>query len=64
MQNNEAGEFEQFRKAHPEVHLVLGIVYAQAGLFEDAEGELRRIPQGGPDYELAQQLLRSLGEKR
>jgi len=59
-----AEEFEQFRKAHPEVHLVLGIVYAQAGLFEDAEGELRRIPQGGPEYELAQQLLRSLREKR
>ena len=59
-----AEEFEQFRKAHPEVHLVLGILYAQAGLFEDAEGELRRIRQGGPDYELAQQLLRSLREKR
>lgn len=59
-----ADEFEQFRKAHPAVHLVLGIVYAQAGLFEDAEGELRRIPQGGPEYELAEQLLRSLREKR
>jgi anti-sigma factor RsiW len=59
-----AKEFEQFRKAHPEAHLVLGVIYAQAGLFEDAESELRRIPHGGAEYELAQQLLRSLREKR
>jgi anti-sigma factor RsiW len=59
-----AEEFEQFRKAHPEVHLVLGIVYGQAGLSQDAESELRRIPEGDPDYELAERLLRSLREKR
>jgi anti-sigma factor RsiW len=59
-----AEEFEQFRKAYPDGHLVLGILYAQAGLLEDAESELWRICQGCPDYELARQLLRSLREKR
>jgi hypothetical protein len=59
-----ADDLEQFRKAHPDAHLVLGILGAQAGLIEMSRQELTQVPEGSRDYELAQQLLRSVREKR
>jgi len=59
-----ARELKQFQKAHPEAHLVLGILNAQAGVLETSQRELSRIPEGSHDYQLAQQLLQSLRERR
>jgi hypothetical protein len=59
-----ADAFERFRLAHPESHLVLGILYAQAGVLEESERELAAIPQGNPDYDLGQRLLSRVQEMR
>jgi hypothetical protein len=54
-----ADEFERFRQAHPDAHLVLGILYARAGILETGQQELSQVPKTSNDYELARQLLRS-----
>jgi len=59
-----ADELEQFRQAHPDAHLVLGILYTEGGLLKDGERELVGIPANNRDFELAQQLLRSIRELR
>ena len=59
-----AGEFLQFRTVHPEAHLTLGILYAQAGVLGEAKKELEQLPQGDPNYDLAQKLLNSIQEIR
>jgi len=59
-----ADELEQFRQAHPESHLVLGILYSEAGLLKDGQRELGDIPANSRDFALAQQLLRSIRESR
>jgi len=45
-------------------HLTLGILYAQAGLLDDAERELQVLVRANPQSSLAQKLLRSISEKR
>jgi hypothetical protein len=59
-----ANELEQFRQTHPEAHLVLGILSAQAGLVKSGEQELAQVPGNSRDYDLAQALLRSVRELR
>jgi Putative zinc-finger len=59
-----ADEIERLRAAHRESHLVLGILYMQAGMLEASEGELGRILVSDPDYGLAQQLLKSIQDVR
>jgi hypothetical protein len=57
-------ELRQFRQAHPESHLVLGILFAESGLLKDARSELGEIQQSDRNFELAQNLLRSVRELR
>jgi hypothetical protein len=59
-----SNELEEFQKAHPEAHLVLGILNAEAGVLEVSKRELELVPEGSRDYPLAQQLLRSVQERR
>lgn len=59
-----ADELEQFQNAHPESHVALGVLYAQAGLLEQGEHELAQILETDPDYRLAQNLLKSIQEIR
>jgi hypothetical protein len=59
-----ADEILNFQKAHPESHITLGILYAQAGVLEDGEKELRLIPQTDTNYPMAQKLLKSIEEIR
>jgi hypothetical protein len=59
-----AGEIAHFQEAHHESHVVLGILYAQAGALEKAQHELEQLPKGDPNYELAQKLLKSVMELR
>lgn len=62
LEPSKADFLEGFRKAHPEAHVVLGILAAEAGLLEMSENELKQVTNGSRDYELAQRLLQSLGE--
>lgn len=55
-----ADELERFRQAHPEAHLVLGILYAEAGLLKNAEQELEGVPRNSRDFELASDLSRGV----
>lgn len=41
-------------------HLVAGVLYAQAGLFDEAEHEFKSLVAANPNSKLAKQLLRSL----
>jgi hypothetical protein len=45
-------------------HLTLGILYAQAGLLDDAEREFKSLLRANPQSALAHKLLRSVREKR
>jgi hypothetical protein len=57
-----AEQINRLREAHS--HLVLGILYAQAGMLTLGEGEWSQIAAGGPDHELAQKLIRSVEDIR
>jgi anti-sigma factor RsiW len=55
-----ADEMEHFRRGHEEAHLVLGALYAQAGMLTESADELRKVPPGDSSYYTAQTLLKSL----
>jgi hypothetical protein len=64
LDQEKASALEQFRRAHPDAHLVLGVLYAQAGLLTSAEQELAAIPGNSSDFELAHNLLASIRSMR
>ncbi|HEX8073226.1 MAG TPA: hypothetical protein VF546_24990 [Pyrinomonadaceae bacterium] len=51
-------EIERAQGAHPDSHLVLGILYARAGLLTDAEREFRLLTNANPRSQVAAKLLR------
>jgi hypothetical protein len=55
-----ADELAQFRRGHEEAHLVLGALYAQAGMLTESADELRKVPPGDSSYSTACTLLESL----
>jgi hypothetical protein len=55
-----ADELAQFRQRHEGAHLVLGALYAQAGMLTESADELRKVPPGDSSYSTAQKLLESL----
>jgi hypothetical protein len=59
-----AGALDRFHNAHLNAHIMMGILYAQAGILEMAEKELNTVLPGSSDYELAQSLLNSIREIR
>jgi predicted anti-sigma-YlaC factor YlaD len=62
LQKEKADQLEQFRRSHPNAHLVLGILYARAGMLTPARLELQRITPPDPDYATAQHLLERTAE--
>lgn len=52
-----ANELSRARRAYPSSHLALGLLYAEAGLLNEAEQELRLLRKANPDSELARRLL-------
>jgi hypothetical protein len=52
-----AGELQRARRANPRSHLTLGILYAQAGLLDAAERELRALLGANPQSDVARRLL-------
>ena len=55
-----ADELEQFRQAHADAHLMLGILYAREGMLTDAETELGQVSSEDARHDTAQQLLESV----
>ncbi len=64
LQQPQAAELERFRQAHADAHLVLGVLYAQAGMLTDAETELAKVPSDDPRHDTAQTLLESVQHAR
>lgn len=54
----------QVRSSHARSHLVLGLAYADAGLLEESEGELRKLVAANPKSSVARGLLRSVQAQR
>jgi hypothetical protein len=53
-------ELERVKRSYSNSHLLLGILYAQAGLLDDAEREFRALLAANPKSTLAQKLLRNV----
>lgn len=54
---NRDAELRRVRLTNPRSHLALGVLYAQAGLLEEAERELTALVRANPKSDLAQRLL-------
>ncbi len=59
-----AKEIEQAKKRYAGSHLLLGIVYANAGLLDEATSEFQMLLKKNPKSEPAQKLLRQVQSKR
>ena len=55
-----ADELDRVKRAHPSSHLVLGTLYAQAGLLEDAQKEFQALYSANPKSDVVQKLLRQV----
>jgi hypothetical protein len=53
-------ELDHARRAYPGSHLVLGVLYARAGMLQDAERELKVLAAENPHSVVAQKLLSNL----
>jgi hypothetical protein len=51
-------------RAYPESHLTLGVLYAEAGLLDDAEQQLRLFISNNPRNDIAQKLLQNVTAMR
>jgi len=55
-----ANELTRAKRAYGSSHLMLGLLYAEAGLVREAEAEFRLLRRANPDSEIAQRLLRQI----
>jgi hypothetical protein len=55
-----AAQIAKARQASPPSHLVLALLYADAALFDEAEGQLRQLEKENPDSEVVHNLLRQV----
>ncbi|HSL53071.1 MAG TPA: tetratricopeptide repeat protein [Pyrinomonadaceae bacterium] len=55
---------QQARRAYPDSHLTLAVLYAEAGLVDEAEQELRAVVRDNPRAGIAQKLLRQVQAMR
>ncbi len=60
LEQSKLDEIKRARSAHPGSHLIMGVLYAEAGLVEDAEREFKELVQANPESTAAQKLLRSV----
>ena len=59
-----SNEIERAKKQYGNSHLLLGILYANAGLLNEAEIEFQKLLRKNPKSELARRLLRQVQSKR
>jgi hypothetical protein len=55
-----AAEKSRVKREHPASHLLLGLVYARAGLLDEAERELRALQKANPNVEVVRRLAASI----
>ena len=60
LDQTKADEIAAARRRTPVSSLLLGLLYAQAGLFDDAERELQKLAKENPQAPVAKQLLNDL----
>jgi hypothetical protein len=58
-----ADEIAHFQRGHRDAHLVLGVLYAQAGMVTEGASELRQVPPGDSSYDIARRLVESLSSR-
>lgn len=61
---NTAGEITMARKSFSESRLALGVLYARAGLLDEAEHEFSMLSVANPKSEIARKLLRNIRAAR
>lgn len=59
-----AAEIQRARRANPDSHLALGVLYAQAGLLDDAEREFGALVRANPKSEVARKLLNDVRQAK
>jgi len=57
-------EIQLARRSQPNSHLMLGIVYAEAGLLDESEREFQRLLAANPESPIAHSLLREVKSLR
>lgn len=60
LDQNTFNELELARKGYPHSHLVLGTVYAKAGLINEARREFRALLDANPESQISRRILASL----
>lgn len=60
LEQNRAAELERAKQAYGNSHLTLGLLYAEAGLLDQAEQEFQALSAANPNSRLAQSLLHSV----
>jgi len=64
LEQAKAGEIERAKKAYGNQHLALGLVYAEAGLLDEAEREFRALVAANPTSAEAKRLLRAVQARK
>lgn len=64
LDQTQANELARARRAYGNAHLALGVLYAQAGLLDEAARELRILQRANPDSALARKLAASVAAQR
>jgi Putative zinc-finger len=64
LEQGRADELAQARRDHANSHLVLGTLYAQAGLLDEAEAEFKALASLNPKSEVVQKLLKTVRAAR
>jgi hypothetical protein len=64
LEQGKASELSQARKSYAGSHLALGVLYAQAGLLDEAEREFNLLLKDNPNSAVARNLLRNLRATR
>jgi hypothetical protein len=60
LDRNQFDEIQRARKAYPGSHLVLGTIYAKAGLVNEARSEFRALVDANPESQISRRILDSL----
>lgn len=64
LEHEQAIELARAKRDYAGRHLTLGLLYAQAGLLDDAEGEFQALAAANPKSTVAENLLRAIRVKR
>ena len=57
---NQTDEIARIKRAHPNSHLLLGTIFVEAGLLDEAEEEFQLLSAANPTSSVARKLLRNV----